>query len=125
MKTKELIRLLQEEDPSGEMDCVIDNQDILYVCGEISYWDGCKQILIRDETKDCYNVIGAEYRSDGWKLSIVSYGIYDALCVDPDLPVKVVDTFVNKKLQEYVDTWRKEIKEMKRQLKKLKNKRKE
>ena len=121
MKTKDLIKLLQETDPSGEMDCVVNNVDIFIAYGVVSYWDGCKQLLIRDETnKDCYNVVAAEYRSDGWKVQIETMDISEALLNDPDLPVKVVDTFVHKQMQERVDKWRQEIKEIKERVHKYK-----
>ena len=29
MKTKDLIEMLQDADPSGEMDCVVNNPDVL------------------------------------------------------------------------------------------------
>ena len=118
MKTKDLIKLLNEVDPSGEMDCVVNNVDIFTAYGVVSYWDGCKQLLIRDETKDCYNVVGAEYRSDGWKVQIETMSISDAMLNNDDLPVKVVDTFVHKQMQERVDKWRQEMKDIHEQVRK-------
>lgn len=115
MKTKELIKMLQEEDPSGEMDVVVDNLDILGIYGEPSYWDGCKQLFVRNEKGQ---IIGAEYRSDGDKLTITCRTIKDMMLDNPDMPVKVVDTFVNKRMQERVDSWRKEIKEILEDVKK-------
>lgn len=114
--------MLQEADPSGEMDCVVNNLDILTAYGVVSYWDGCKQLLVRDESNtQCYNVVGAEYRSDGWKVQIETMSISDAMLNNPDLPVKVVDDFVHKRMQERVDKWRKKIKEIKEQVKKGKD----
>jgi len=109
MKTSELIRLLNELDPNGNNDVVIDNIDILNIELKDSYWDGCKQILIRDPNNTkCYNIIGAEFRSDGTKLNIRTLSIKDALLNNPNLPVKVVDTFIKKTMQETIDKWRKE-----------------
>ena len=119
MKTKDLIKLLQETDPSGEMDCVVDNIDIFTAHVEVSYWDGCKQLLVRDESKKpYYDIVGAEYRSDGWKVQITPMDIKDAMLDTPDLPVKVVDTFVHKQMQERVDKWRQEIKDIKERVRK-------
>ncbi len=121
MKTKELIKLLKEEDPSGELECCIHNQDILSVYQEIAYWDGCLQILKRDIKKKTYNVIGAKYTSEGFKVSIIPYGIEDALWHNPDLPVEVIDTFLEKNMQKAIDRKRMEIKKA---LKEIKIKRK-
>ena len=119
MKTKNLIKLLQEVDPSGEMDCVVNNIDIFTAYGVVSYWDGSKQLLVRDESKKpYYDVVGAEYRSDGWKVQIETMSIKNAMLDNPDLPVKVVDEFVHKQMQERVDKWRQEIKDIKKRVKK-------
>ena len=108
MKTKELIRQLQEVDPTGEMDCVVDNIDITGVHQEPAYWDGCKQVLKWNNDR----LVGAEYSSEGDKLNIDTWSISDVFVDYPDLPVKVIDTFVTPKLQERVDFWRKEAKDI-------------
>lgn len=51
MKTKDLIKLLMEEDPTGEIECCIDNQDIEEISWESAYYDGCLQIVKRDENE--------------------------------------------------------------------------
>jgi len=121
MKTKKLIELLQAEDPGGEGEVLVGNEDILCIDSVEGYWDGCKQVMVRDWSSEYYNIIGAEYRSDGSKVRIHTMGIYDALINDPDLPVKVVDTFVEKKMQKWVDDSRKEIKKMWKEVKGEKN----
>lgn len=83
MKTKELIRKLQEADPTGEEECVIGNQDILYVERLPAYYDGPCQRLIRDGN----NITGVEIRISGFKVSIVSHGVDDVFLDDPDTPV--------------------------------------
>jgi len=113
MKTKKLIELLQKEDPIGEDDVLVNNIDILCLEGKPGYWDGCKQLLVRDWNKDCYNVIGAEYRSDGSKINITTLDIEGAIADNPELPVTVVDTFVEKHMQQTVEKWRKEVIELK------------
>jgi len=116
MKTKKLIELLQSEDPTGEDEVLVGNTDILCLEGKPGYWDGCKEVLVRDWNKDCYNVIGAEYSSEGSKISIRTLSIEDAVYQNPDLPVKVVDTFVEKHMQQRVDKIRKEAKDLKESL---------
>lgn len=114
MKTKKLIELLQKEDPSGEGEVLIPtedgNVDIHFIDTVEGYWDGSKQIMVRDKEND--SIIGAEYRSDGMKIRILTMGIRDALLDNPDLPIKVVDNFVEKKMQKWVDDTRKEIKDI-------------
>jgi hypothetical protein len=88
MKSKELIRLLQEEDPSGEVEVSVGNRDIFSLHTEPSYWDGRAQLLIRDYSKDpYYNVVGAKYTSRGSKVVITAMGVTDAILNNPDLPV--------------------------------------
>ena len=49
MKTKELIRRLQEADPTGGEHCCIDNADIGEISIEPAYYDGGLHIIERDE----------------------------------------------------------------------------
>lgn len=93
MKTKELIRLLQEEDPSGEIECCIGNADIKCVYLETAYWDGCLQVFKRNESG---KVIGAKYISEGMKLQIDSMSIEDAIYSIPDLEVEYTSEYVEK-----------------------------
>lgn len=113
MKTKDVIEMLQEADPSGELECVVGNHDIFCAHVEPAYWDGSMQLLVREKDNPYYNVTGAIYTSQGDKVQINTMGIDDALCNDPDLPVEVTDTFVNKRMQDQVNAWRKENQEIK------------
>jgi hypothetical protein len=71
MKTKELIRLLQEQDPSGELECCVYNVDIHCVECLPAFYDGSLQVLKRDHSKNpYYNVIGAAYVDQGHKIVI-------------------------------------------------------
>ena len=88
MKTKELIELLQANDPSGEEECTVGNHPILSVDVEGSYYDGCQQVLIRDPEKaPYYDVVGAKYRSRGYKVTITTHSIQDAIKGNPEIPV--------------------------------------
>ena len=84
MKTKELIRQLQEADPSGECDCCVDNADILFVQKEEAYWDGRLQVLQRDGKG---HVVGIKITSNGDKVSINICPLDEAIFNYPDLPV--------------------------------------
>ena len=79
MKTKELIRQLQENDPSGENEVNIDGVDIWYVDSLPGYYDGPYQVLDRDETCQYYNIIGAKYKKSGRKVIIKTLSILEAL----------------------------------------------
>ena len=67
MKTKELIRQLQEIDPSGELECCISNHDILFVERIGAFYDGPLEILVRDTRGE---VVGGILRRIGEKIRI-------------------------------------------------------
>lgn len=74
MKSKELIRLLKEEDPSGEIEVNIDGSDIFSVENLPAYYDGSLKVLIHDESKKPYfDVVGVEFRRNGRKIRLHSY----------------------------------------------------
>ena len=73
MKTKELIRQLQEIDPSGDEECCIGNADIHFVDKLPAYYDGTLQILKRDDEG---NIIGGEFKKYGSKIVIRDYSLY-------------------------------------------------
>jgi len=88
MKTKDLIKLLQEADPEGETECCIGNADIHFVEKLPAYYDGTLQVLLRDHSKDpYYNICGAKYTSQGSKIQIRSLSITDAIANDKELPI--------------------------------------
>ena len=110
MKTKEVIRLLQECDPSGEEEVLVGNRDIHDICREPAYYDGYAQIMIRDENIQCYNVIGAKWTGKGHKISIDAIGIQDAIFNNPDVPVEIDANY--PRLNKLVEGWRKECREI-------------
>ena len=90
MKTKELIALLQNADPAGELECCVDNIDIIDVAVEPAYFDGCLEVLIRDPNNEFYNVIGAKFIATGYKLNISPHSIRSAILDNVDLPIDYV-----------------------------------
>lgn len=90
MKTKELIRRLQEEDPTGEVECCVGNVDIHFVSSEPAYWDGPLQVLVRDPAKaPYYDIVGAKYVKSGSKIQIHCLSITDAIGnADEHFPVE-------------------------------------
>lgn len=92
MKTRELIRRLQQADPSGDLEVCVNNCDIHFVARQPAYYDGCFQVLKRDpELTDCYNIKGVEIRSHGDKIRIRTLSVKDAIWNDADVPVTYDD----------------------------------
>ena len=88
MKGKELIRLLQEIDPTGEVEVSVGNIDIFDVHQEPAYWDGKLQLLVRDESKaPYYDVVGGKYVVSGSKIVITPMSISEVLWSDPDAAI--------------------------------------
>lgn len=79
MKTKKLIELLQQEDPSGEIEVCVGNVDIFFVERLPAYYDGSLQVLERDESLNGYNIIGGKYVRSGHKVVINTLSITDAI----------------------------------------------
>ena len=67
MKTKELIKFLQEADPIGETEVSVGNVDISFVEELPAYYDGPQQVLTRDA--EGY-LIGGKYNRSGRKVQI-------------------------------------------------------
>lgn len=121
MKTKELIRQLQEADPSGELDCCMETTtDIDFVERLPAFYDGIQEILVRDPNKDRedYNIVGGIFTGEGVKVCIRSYSIEDALwdydgkfpieyikCSRPQEKVKEIKDEIKKFLAEH-KIWR-------------------
>jgi hypothetical protein len=103
MKTKDLIKILQESDPSGELQVCIDNKDIHYIIGVPAYYDGCAEVLIHDD-KD--NLIGAKYISDGTKIQIKPLSIQDAIFNEEELTVEYETQYARNHYEKHVEKYR-------------------
>jgi len=100
VKTKKLIELLQEADPSGELECVIGCDDVFDVTEMESYWDGTPALLVRDPTRDgYYDVTGLFLPGSGApnKIRIDALSATSALLTQPDLTV----TYGNEDARHY------------------------
>lgn len=100
MKTKKLIELLQEADPSGELECVIGCDDVFDVTEMESYWDGTPALLVRDPSHEgYYDVVGLHLpASDASnKIRIDALSAASALLSQPDLTV----TYGNEDARHY------------------------
>jgi len=124
MKTKELIRQLMEQDPTGEEEVCVNNVDIHFVQREPACHDGHHQVLIRDESNPYYNIIGAEYRSEGIKINITPLSIQWAIYNDPKVPVSYVGDYTEEDHKEQVEQWRAETRKIIKEIAAEKPKRK-
>jgi hypothetical protein len=88
MKSKELIRLLQVLDPTGETEVFVGSTPIYFLEKLPAYYDGYPQMLVQDETEGShYNIIGAKYLGSGDKIRIHIMSIDDILFDDYEAPV--------------------------------------
>ena len=115
MIVKELIKQLQEADPTGELPVCVGNYDIYLVDCMPAYYDGTLQQLVRDESIiKGYNVVGAKFIANGFKVSIVSESIEDAILENPELPVEYAG-YLNdgdKYYKRDVEEWREKSREL-------------
>ena len=114
MKTNELIRKLTEADPSGELEVTVGKTDIFFLQVLPGYYDGCYQTLKRDPELEekCYDVIGAEIRSESRHVCINTLGVCDALLDNPDLPVSFDGEYAERHYASIVEKWRSEMRKI-------------
>lgn len=114
MTTAELIKQLQAADPAGTTEVAIDNLDVHFVECLEAYWDGLLQRVIRDESRQDYNVVGARVTAKGRKVRIHTIGVKDAIANDPDLPVDLSEVGELRRAdwQARVDGWRAEARKL-------------
>lgn len=80
MKTRELIELLQKEDPSGTHEVCIDNQPIWNVIKHPSYYDGRLMRYTPELTQDNFCIPDKiDFISEGTKVNIMYYSWKSAL----------------------------------------------
>ena len=113
MKTSELIRLLQEADPSGEVECCINNHDIYSVELSPAFHDGFLEILVRGHNlRPYYDVVGGIIRRTGQKIWLRSLPLVDAVCDarNKDFPIDIEETHLETRqhIEKEVRKWRNE-----------------
>lgn len=85
MKSSKLIQLLQEIDPTGEVEVCVSNADIYTVQAMPASWDGCLETLIIDESKKPYFCIsGIKFHSEGEKIHLRVYEADEFFYAHPD-----------------------------------------
>ncbi len=112
MKTRELIRQLQAADPGGELECCVDNHDILFVERQFAFYDGALEILVRDPgLQGQYDVVGGIIQRAGEKIRLHILSLEDALSEAQNGPFSVniegADDETRARLEQQIDIWRK------------------
>lgn len=107
MKVKELIALLQKQDPENR---VTVNGEILWDVGaDPGYWDGPFAYVERNAEERPTKFVAS---SEGTKVKIQSFSLEDAVMMYPELPVDIRYTYDDKSreqnLRKRVDEWRQE-----------------
>lgn len=87
MTTGELIRRLQEADPTGEVPVCVGNEDVWDVQNQPAYYDGHLQQLVMDPDSDCYPVVGVRVLRHGRKVQLETHGYRDAIWENPEVPI--------------------------------------
>lgn len=123
MKTKDLIRLLQEIDPDGECDVCISgeelhNTDILYVDRVECFKDGYAETFVRDPQLG--DVVGAYIGTGPDKVRLHTLALRDFMIFfdQPTLPVlvKCGNPQSQRRIEEFVAMWRDETRELRKEL---------
>lgn len=109
MKTRELIEMLQKEDPSGEMECTIGNAPVSNVYRNPGYWDGCLQKFEKDEKG---RISAGMFCSGETKVCLRSLSIWDMVASYTDMPVKYDGEYAEKHYKESIEKWRAQMKDM-------------
>lgn len=91
MKTKDLIRLLLENDETGECEVCVDNIDIIDVSSPMpTYYDGqfcqivCTDVAREVNTNNCYGVAKVIARTRGNKIKLRTMDPEEAFLNNPD-----------------------------------------
>ena len=103
MKTKELIAALQKADPTGEIDCCVENAAIWTVYRDLAYWDGCLQVLKRNPETKYYNVIGGGFKSSGEKVVIRTLSLYEAILNNSEIPIEYDTDHSRRKYEKLIE----------------------
>jgi hypothetical protein len=114
MKTKELIAILQKLDPTGEVDCTVDNVPIDWIERIPAYYDGKLQRLIFNEKEE---KIGMKFCTVGSKIKIHTYDFEDLIADKPEAIMDISELNNNDSIIELIEKYRKESKEIWEQIK--------
>lgn len=109
MKTKELIKLLQEEDPEGTCDVAVGNLPITFIERLPYYYDGRLQFI---EMNSNNKPIRAGWKTDCSKIQIHYTNIEKILLDHPELPIETSGASKNDDIEKIISEWRQAGKRM-------------
>lgn len=113
MKTKELIRRLQEIDPTGELECSVGGEDIFFCQHLPGYYDGSYEVLLRDESKrPYYDVVGVRICRHADKINIRTLSFEDFLLDHPDGLIEYDSESTRALSEKRIERVREETKQM-------------
>jgi hypothetical protein len=90
VKTRELIRQLQKEDPEGDAEVVVGCTDIYFASREPMYYDGTPTLLVHDPERvgKSYSVVGLRVPYGGYKVRLHTLDVEDVFIDHPEYPVE-------------------------------------
>ena len=112
MKSKELIKQLQELDPLGEIEVCVGNEDIYFAERLPAYYDGRLQVLILDEKKKpYYHIDGLKITGKGDKIKLHTVSLEDILWHNKNAVIDTSELSARsqKEYQDAVDEIKAEI----------------
>jgi len=121
MKSKILIEKLKEIDPTGEIEVLVGNCDILTLQLKPMYWDGHGEVFIRDKSKKGYDVIGLKVCSSGNKIDIQTLSIEDVIWNDPKVKIDLSELEGTSSFTEFKSITDKTLSEAVEEFKKYDN----
>lgn len=118
MKTKDLVKLLLEEDPTGEAEVCVGNTTIYDTKGvEPCYYDG-RYIEVKMDPEartrnNCNGVTEVVVRSKGTKLNLLTIDMEDAFLDNPEAVFTIENTMARPgEWTETVEEYRKQGREL-------------
>lgn len=101
MKTRELIKVLQEVDPEGESEVIVNGDPIYFAENLPGYYDGWYSVLIQDHSKDpYYNITGIRQTRAGDKVRLHLMSMEDVLLDNPEAIVELDSSLGPERIKE-------------------------
>jgi len=118
MKTSDLIRRLQEADPTGELECVAGGEDVYFVQRLPMYYDGLPILLVHDPAKRDreWSIVGLKVPDSGEKVCINTLGVSEVFLDQPDTPVEYEGDPNRQRTQDRIEKARAEAKALQENL---------
>ncbi len=111
VKTHELIRQLQEADPSGELECCVGNHDIHFVQRSPANYDGMLQVLVRDPGRKGFQIIAGIIQCQGQKVQIHTLSLQECLFEFDNnfsIEIRCDDVSNRKRAEDQIGIWKSE-----------------